>query len=205
MIRRYGLWIAVGVAAVLFVGLVVWFRAAPAPHPAAATATATASTAIGGPFRLIDQNGRPADETLLKGKWSAVFFGYTDCPDVCPTTLQALAAARQALGDKAQRLQVVFVTVDPERDTPAQLKDYLSNAAFPQGIIGLTGTPKQIADVAAAYDVYYAKQGDGPNYQVNHSSAIYLMNPQGQFDSPLAFGLTPTQMRDQIAAAMNKS
>src|SRR5271154_5572399 len=100
MIRRYGLWIAVVAAAGLFVGLTLWFHGqthAPAAGPA------TASAAIGGPFRLIDQTGKPVDESILKGKWSAVFFGYTYCPDVCPTTLQALSAARKDLGAKADR------------------------------------------------------------------------------------------------------
>lgn len=162
----------------------------------------SASASIGGPFKLIDQNGHPVDQTVLKGKWTAVFFGYTYCPDVCPTTLQTLGTAIDQMGGRAKALQVVFITVDPARDTPAQLKDYLSSSAFPRGVIGLTGSPEQVASVASAYKVYFEKSGTGPNYSVNHSSAIYLMNPKGEFDSVIAFGLTPDQTREQIVKAM---
>ena len=159
---------------------------------------------IGGPFQLTDQNGKAVDQGVLKGKWTAVFFGYTYCPDVCPTTLQTLGSASDLLGAKAKGFQVVFVTVDPARDTPSQLKDYLSSSSFPRGIVGLTGTPDQLAKIAGEYKVYFQKSGTGANYSVDHSSAIYLMNPQGNFDSVIAFGLTPEQTRDQIVNAMSK-
>ena len=159
---------------------------------------------IGGPFALVDQFGQPRDQSLLLGKWSAVFFGYTYCPDVCPTTLQTLASAIGLMGPRAKDFQVVFVTVDPARDTPGQLKDYLSSASFPKGTIGLTGTPDQIAKAANDYKVYFQKSGTGPGYSVDHSAAIYLMNPQGAFDSVIAFGLTVAQTRDQILKAMQQ-
>ena len=162
-------------------------------------------TGIGGPFSLVDQYGHPRDQTLLQGKWTAVFFGYTFCPDVCPTTLQTLGSAQPLLGDKAKDFQVVFITVDPARDTPGQLKDYLASASFPRGTIGLTGAVPQVAAAAAAYKVYFQKSGTGANYSVDHSAVIYLMNPKGQFDSPIAFGLTPQQTRDQIVKAMQAS
>jgi protein SCO1/2 len=161
--------------------------------------------AIGGPFHLVDQDGRSRDESILKGKWSAVYFGYTFCPDVCPTTLQTLAEAEDRLGPKAKDLQVVFVTVDPQRDTPAQLKTYLSSTAFPKGTIGLTGTPAQIDGVAKAYHVFYQKQGSGPDYEVQHVSAVYLMDPQGRFNRPIGYGLTPDQEARQISDAMSGS
>ncbi len=157
---------------------------------------------IGGPFSLVDQYGHPRDQSLLQGKWTAVFFGYTYCPDVCPTTLTTLGAAQPLLGDKAKGFQVVFISVDPQRDTPGQMKDYLSTASFPHGTIGLTGTPQQVAKAAGAYKVYYQKSGSGADYSVDHSAVIYLMNPKGQFDRAVAFGLTPQQTRDQIADAM---
>jgi protein SCO1/2 len=169
------------------------------PAPSASQAAA----AIGGPFHLVDQTGRAVDESILKGRWSAVYFGYTYCPDVCPTTLQMLAQAQAALGDRAKDFRVVFVTVDPARDTPAQLKDYLSNAGFPAGAIGLTGSAQQVAQAAAAYRVYIQKAGGGSSYTVNHSSVIYLMNPQGQFAAPISAGITPDQARDEILRAMN--
>lgn len=158
---------------------------------------------IGGPFRLVDQLGQPADERVLLGKWSAVFFGYTYCPDTCPATLQALAAAQARLGPMAKTFQVVFISVDPARDTPAQMKLYLSAQGFPQGAIGLTGAPAQVAQVAQAYHAYYAKQGDSAqNYTVQHTAAIYLMNPKGQFVKPLDESQTPDALAAQITQAM---
>jgi protein SCO1/2 len=161
--------------------------------------------AIGGAFQLTDQNGRAVDQNLLTGKWSAVYFGYTHCPDECPTTLQMLGAAERALAERGNAFQVVFVTVDPARDTPAQLKLYLSNAVFPPGAIGLTGTPAQVGRIAGAYGVYIQKEGAGPNYAMNHSSVIYLMNPKGRFDSVIAADSTPASARAAILRAMNGS
>lgn len=170
--------------------------------PAGGETVSTGRALIGGPFQLVDQEGRPRDQTLLAGKWSAVFFGYTYCPDVCPTTLQALALAEQKLGGKARDLQVVFVSVDPERDTPAQVKAYLAAPAFPKGTIGLTGSPGQVAGAAKAYRVYYAKSGTGEGYLMNHSSIIYLMNPEGAFDRVVTESQTPEEIASQIADAM---
>ncbi|MDR3510492.1 MAG: SCO family protein [Caulobacteraceae bacterium] len=200
MTRKFAPWILVAVAALVFAGLAAWRFAGPGGRAPAASS----SPAVGGPFQLADQNGRPVDQRVLRGKWSAVFFGYTFCPDVCPTTLQTLGAASEELGARGKDFQVVFVTVDPERDTPAKLKDYLSSAAFPRGTIGLTGSPQQIAAITKAYGVFYEKDGSGPAYAVSHSSAIYLMNPKGQYDSVIAYGLTPDQTRDQILKAMRQ-
>ena len=100
---------------------------------------------VGGPFQLVDQNGRPTTEAALKGQWDAVFFGFTYCPDVCPGTLQALAAASDQLGPKAKDLKIVFISVDPGRDKPEQLKTFLSGPTLPENILGLTGTPQQVA------------------------------------------------------------
>lgn len=157
---------------------------------------------VGGPFHMVDQNGRPADESILKGKWSLVFFGYTFCPDVCPTTLTSLAQAQDRLGPKAKKLQVVFVTIDPARDTAAQMKTYLSSPAFPKGTIGLTGSPAQVAEITKAYKVYYAKQGTGPDYAMDHSAAIYLMDPKGRFDRVVAPGISPDEIARQLSDAM---
>lgn len=200
MIRRLAPWIVVAVAALALAGIAGWRYGAFGGGPEAGAS----HPAIGGPFRLVDQDGRAVDQSILDHKWTAVFFGYTFCPDVCPTTLQTLGSASQELGPKAKDFQVVFVTVDPQRDTPAKLKDYLSSAAFPRGTIGLTGTPEQIAAIAKAYGVYYEKDGTGPDYSVNHSSAIYLMDPQGHFDTVIPYGLTPDQTRDQILRAMRR-
>jgi protein SCO1/2 len=168
----------------------------------ATTATSSGEALVGGPFQLVDQDGRPTDQSVLKGKWSAVFFGYTYCPDVCPTTMQALAGAQAKLGDKAKDLQVVFISIDPERDTPAQLKTYLSTPAFPKGAIGLTGTPAQVAAAAKAYRVYFQKEGQGEGYSLAHSSIVYLMNPAGKFVTALTESQTPSEVATQIGDAM---
>ncbi|MFN4069267.1 MAG: SCO family protein, partial [Brevundimonas aurantiaca] len=136
---------------------------------------ATGQPLVGGDFQLVNQDGRPVDQTMLNGKWSLVFFGFTYCPEFCPTTLAELAAVQQRLGDKADDLQIVFVSIDPERDTPQQLKDYLSSDGFPKGTIGLTGTPDQVAQAAKAYRAYYEKVGEGEGYTMNHSLTVYLM------------------------------
>jgi protein SCO1/2 len=172
---------------------------------AACTLAACAKTEkplVGGPFHMVDQTGKVVDDSLLKGKWSLVFFGYTFCPDVCPTTLTSLTQAEDRLGPKARKLQGVFITVDPARDTPAQLKTYLSSPAFPKGTIGLTGSPAQVDAAAKAYKVYYARQGDGADYAMDHSSAVYLMDPKGRFDRVVAYGLTPDEIARQVADAM---
>lgn len=157
---------------------------------------------VGGPFEMTDQEGRPVDEALLKGKWSAVFFGFTYCPDVCPTTLQTMAAAQDRLGPKARDLQVVFVSVDPKRDTPAQLKAYLSADSFPKGTVGLTGTAEQVAAIAKAYHVFYEVAGEGDGYLVNHSTPTYLMDPKGRFNRIIPYNLPPEEVARQIADAM---
>jgi protein SCO1/2 len=115
-----------------------------------------------------------------------VYFGYTFCPDVCPTTLNEVSEALDHLGAKADRLQPIFITVDPKRDTPAVVRQYV--AAFTPKLLGLTGTPDQIAKVANEYRVYYAEHrtGPGPNdYTMDHSSVLYLMGPDGQFIAPI--------------------
>ncbi len=157
---------------------------------------------VGGPFQLVDQQGRPVDESLLQGRWSLVFFGFTYCPDFCPTTLQALDATKQQLGDRADDLQIVFISIDPERDTPQMLKDYLSSDGFPEGMIGLTGTPAQVKAAADAYKAFYQKVGEGEGYTMNHSLAVYLMGPDGQFRTTVAEELGPERTAAIIERAM---
>jgi protein SCO1/2 len=160
---------------------------------------------IGGPFQMVDQTGKPVDQAILQGKWSAVFFGFTYCPDVCPATLQALSAAVPLLTPaEAKKLQIVFVSVDPARDTPAQVKTYLDSQRLPAGTIGLTGTQAQLDATARAYRVVHEKVGEGADYTMNHSTAVYLMDPKGRFDSVLAYGLTPPQMAELISKAMRR-
>ena len=162
------------------------------------------TAAIGGPFHLTDQAGKPIDQQVLAHKWSAVFFGYTYCPEACPTTLLALGQAEKLLGPKAGDFQTVFISVDPERDTPKVLTNYLSNTSFPRRTIGLTGTPQQVADAAHTYKVYFQKAGSGQDYQVNHSTITYLMGPNGDFVCVIPYGETPQLMAGQIQAAMKQ-
>ncbi|KQZ29381.1 SCO family protein [Caulobacter sp. Root1472] len=157
---------------------------------------------VGGPFQLVDQNGKPTTEAALKGQWNAVFFGFTYCPDVCPGTLQALAAASDQLGPKAKDLRIVFISVDPDRDKPQAVKDFLSGPTLPKTILGLTGTPEQTAAAAKAYRVYYKKAGDGPDYSVDHSTAVYLMDPKGRFVKVIPYNLPPEEIARQIRDAM---
>jgi len=194
MMRRFAPWIAVGLASLALLAAIA-LRSPP-------VAASGPGAAPGGPFHLVDQTGRPVDQSVLKGKWSAVYFGYTYCPDVCPTTLTTLGGAIDRMGGQAKDFQVVFITVDPHRDTPAQMKNYLSSSEFPRGVVGLTGTDAQIAQVAQAYRVYYQKAGTGDAYSVDHSSAIYLMDPRGQFATVIPYGLTPDQAKESIVKAM---
>jgi protein SCO1/2 len=160
------------------------------------------TAAVGGPFQLTDTHGRAVDQGVLKGKWSAVFFGYTNCPDACPTTLFALGQAEKQLGPQASDFQTVFISVDPARDTPAQMGKYLSNEAFPRHAIGLTGTDAQVKAAAQAYKVYYAKAGTGPDYTVNHSSFTYLMTPKGRFACVIPYNASPEEIVGHLKTAI---
>jgi cytochrome oxidase Cu insertion factor (SCO1/SenC/PrrC family) len=157
--------------------------------------------AIGGPFTLVDQNGRTVTNDTLKGKPTLIYFGYTFCPDVCPTSLLLMETAIEKLGpDAAKKVNLVFITIDPERDTPKLLKDYVEN--FGPTFIGLTGTPQQIADAARAYRVYYQKVPgkDGGPYLMDHSSIVYLLDRNGRFVTHF----THDSKAEQIAAAVQR-
>ena len=143
---------------------------------------------IGGPFALVDQNGKPVTQADFLGKPTIVFFGYTHCPDVCPTTLQDLTGMLNALG--SEPVTPVFVTVDPERDTPAVLKDYLSS--FDSRIVGLTGDPAAITGIEKAYRVYAKKVPlSGGDYTMDHTAVVYLMDGQGRFVNALNLSQSP--------------
>ena len=191
--------LAAALAALVVAGVVAWRSTTLTPG----APSADASSSVGGPFVLRDQTGAPVNESLLRGKWSAVFFGYTFCPDVCPTTLAKLGQAVGGLGGRADRFQVVFITVDPARDSPAALATYLSSPAFPKGTRGLTGSDAQIATVAKAYHVYYQKAPQGDSYTMDHSAVVYLMNPSGQFVRPLDMSVTPPDIARQVLTAMD--
>jgi protein SCO1/2 len=161
----------------------------------------TAPVTVGGPFMLTAPDGTTVTDRTYRGKWLLVFFGYTFCPDTCPTTLNEIATALEKLGPGAEKLQPLFITVDPERDTPEILKRY--TAAFDARIIGLTGSPRQIAAVAEEYGAYGAAhrhKAGAQDYLVDHSTYIYLMDPQGKF----VRGLDAETPGDRIADTVRK-
>lgn len=155
-----------------------------------------AKAAIGGPFELVDGNGRVVTDRDFRGKWMLVYFGYTHCPDACPTALQDMANALDLLGPKKTDAALLFITVDPARDTPAVMKDYVSNFEAP--ITGLSGTPEQVAKAAKEYRVYYAKHPTKDGYDMDHSSIIYVMDPSGDFVTNFSHENTPEQIASRL-------
>jgi cytochrome oxidase Cu insertion factor (SCO1/SenC/PrrC family) len=153
---------------------------------------------IGGPFTLVDENGKTVTDQDFRGKWLLVYFGYTYCPDVCPTSLARNAGAIDLLGDKGKQVVPVLITVDPQRDTPQKLKDYVHS--FHPQMVGLSGTPEQIAQVAREYRVFYMKppQVDDSSYLVDHSSLSYLIGPDGRFVQHVGPQASPQQVADQL-------
>jgi protein SCO1/2 len=160
------------------------------------SAADTSPVPIGGAFTLVDENGQTVTDQVYRGKWLLVFFGFTHCPDVCPTALNDIALTLDQLGRDAAAVQPLFVTVDPERDTPEVMKDYTD--AFHASIVGLTGTPEQIADTAKVYRVYYKKVPQGDTYTMDHSGITYVMDPNGKF----AAHFSPRTPIDTMAAKL---
>ncbi|PZF77497.1 SCO family protein [Aestuariivirga litoralis] len=161
---------------------------------------------VGGPFSLIDQDGRRVTERDFLGKYMLVFFGYTYCPDVCPTELQVMSAALDQLGPDASRIQPVFVSIDPARDTPEVLKAYVGN--FGPRLMGLTGTPEEVAAIARAYRVYYTKAAGGSSstdYLMDHSSIIYLMGPDGRFVRHMAYTTDAAKLAMELKETLRLS
>jgi len=185
--------IATAFAASLVAGLLIMFWAMGGVSKVAQPA------AIGGPFQLTDQNGKAVTDKSLKGKPTLIFFGYTHCPDVCPTSLFELSEVLRALGKDADKVNAVFISVDPERDTPATMKEYLSS--FDPHLEGLSGDPAETAKVITSYRVYAKKvpTKDG-DYTMDHTALIYLMDRDGRFVSPFNLKRTP----DEAAADLKK-
>jgi protein SCO1/2 len=155
--------------------------------------------AVGGPYALTDQDGKPRASTDFRGKYQLVYFGYSFCPDVCPTTLAVMAAALDKMGVDQNRIVPVFITVDPARDSPPVLKKYM--AAFGPRFVGLTGSAQQIAQVEKEFRVYAKKQplADG-NYGMDHSSVIYLMGPDGKLVSFYDEAISPEDLAKDLRA-----
>jgi cytochrome oxidase Cu insertion factor (SCO1/SenC/PrrC family) len=156
---------------------------------------------IGGPFTLTDTTGKQVTDKDYRGRYMLVFFGFTSCPDICPAGLQLISAALDKVGAKAANVTPIFISVDPERDTRAKLGSYVNN--FNPRIVGLTGTPEEIAAVAKAYKVFYEKtpnEASPAEYGMNHTSIIYLMNPDGEYVTHF----TPMTSIDAMVDKLNK-
>jgi len=171
-------------------GLVLVFGAIIHISGRSPSAIGPAIAAVGGPFHLEDQNSKPVSDEDMKGRPFLVFFGFAHCPDVCPTTLFEMSEVMRQLGKDADRIGALFITVDPERDTPAALKDYL--ASFDPHLRGLTGDPAAVNAAIKAYRVYAKKIPlEGGDYTMDHTAVVYLMDKDGRFVAPFNLKRTP--------------
>jgi protein SCO1/2 len=156
-----------------------------------------AQSRVGGPFELTDQDGHQITDRDLRGKPFLVFFGFTHCPDICPTTLFDISEILRRLGPDADRANALFISVDPDRDTPEKLKDYLSN--FDPHLRGATGKPDAVAKIAKEYRVYYKKvPTTGDDYTMDHTAIVYLMDKKGEFVEPFNMRRTPEAAADEL-------
>ncbi len=178
--------------------------AAEAPEPSAVElieGLLSGKASVGGAFELTDHTGHRRTDADFRGKLVVLYFGYTSCPDVCPTELQAITLALEQLGAAADTVQPLFITVDPERDTPSRLADFIS--AFDPRFIGLTGAMPAIRKAALAYRVYFARPANAAaNYSVDHTGFIYLVGEDGRYLGFLPPGLAPDAIADAILARL---
>ncbi|MFA6265448.1 MAG: SCO family protein [Pseudolabrys sp.] len=188
------------VAAAFLTGLVLFLGALWYATGNIGGSGAPSASAIGGPFKLVDQNGKAVTDQDFKGKPLLVFFGYTHCPDVCPTTLFEVSEMLRVMGKDADRTAALFITVDPERDTSAVMKDYLSS--FDPRMMAATGDRASIEAAEKAYRVYAKKvpTGKGDDYSMDHTAMVYLMDKQGRFVAPFNLKRTP----EEAAADLKK-
>ncbi|RTM14178.1 MAG: SCO family protein [Bradyrhizobiaceae bacterium] len=168
--------------------------------------TRLGTPAIGGPFTLVATDGQTVTDRTYRGKWLLIYFGYTSCPDACPTALNSMSVALEQLGSRADELQPLFVTIDPQRDSRDVVANYLTS--FDSRIVGLTGSGDQIASMIKTYRLYVSREkpdSDGKDYSVSHSSFLYLMDPQGAFVSAIHSEATgdeiATRLRKEMAMA----
>ncbi|MFV0280300.1 MAG: SCO family protein [Rhodoblastus sp.] len=185
------LWIASAIAVAAFAGF-IYFGSGGPQQPS-----------IGGPFRLKTPDGQVIDNAALKGKPYAIFFGFTHCPEVCPTTMADMTALMGKLGDAAKDFKIYFVTVDPERDTPAAMRDYV--ASFAPYVVALTGSPEEIATAAKAFRVYYRKTPlENGDYTMDHSAFVYLMRKDGSFSTVIGYQEKPDRALEKLKALLGK-
>ena len=158
---------------------------------------------VGGPFSLVGTDGKPVTDRDFRGRYMLIFFGFTHCPDICPAELQVIAQAMEQLGDKAKNVVPIFITLDPERDTPKAMGNYVKS--FGPNFVGLTGSPEAIAAAAKAYRVSYAKVEDkesAADYGVDHSALVYLMDPEGRYVTHFSYGLSADQMAEKLGKSL---
>lgn len=166
------------------------------------SATQSGRALIGGPFVLTNQKGERVADEAFRGKYMLVSFGYTFCPDICPAELQLMTDALNELGPKGDNIVPVFITIDPKRDTVSQIAGYMES--FHPRMVGLTGTEEEIKQAAGAYRVYYARAdgaADDPNYLMDHSTFIYLMDPKGEYLAHFPYGITKDKLAERLLKA----
>jgi len=201
-----GVLVIVGAVALALVASRYFGEAGKIGQSIVKTTKSTGAASIGGPFTLTDHNGKRVSDKDFAGKYLLVYFGYTYCPDVCPTGLTVISDALDQLGADAAKVQPLFVTIDPHRDTPEQMKEYATY--FHPSLIGLTGSDSEIAQVAKAYRIYYAKvenkdpDSDPEDYTVDHSAVTYLMGPKGGFLQHFSHSTDPETMARRIREAI---
>jgi len=161
--------------------------------------TTTGKALIGGPFALVDQHGKKVTDRDFRGRYMLIFFGFTHCPDICPAELQVISASLDELGPEAEEVVPIFVTLDPERDTPEVMADYVKN--FGSRFVGLTGSPEEIAEAAKAYRVAFSKfQEDKTknDYSIDHSALAYLMGKDGEYITHFPYGTPAAKMTETL-------
>lgn len=195
MIRTPQALIPYALALACLSGGALWHLSNEMPLPGQVVTRGTAQ--VGGPFSLMDQNGQMRSDADFRGRWMLVYFGYTNCPDVCPTTLALISSALKDVGPSASQLVPIFVTVDPAHDTPPVLRQYLS--AFDLQFVGLTGTESQIERIARAYKVWRVRRPlKGGGYAIDHSNVICLMGPNGKFVTVYDNSQTPEEIAKDL-------
>lgn len=186
---RQGLWASVAIVALAIIAMKPW-TAEPAGQ---------AASAFGADFELTDHAGVVRTDEDFAGRWMLVFFGFTHCPDICPTTLAEVAAVMDGLGEETSDVQPLFISIDPERDTPAALSEYVPN--FSPAVIGLTGTPSQIERTAKTFHIFYEKIEDASSsggYTMGHSSQLFLFSPQADFVTSWSYGTPAEQVLSDL-------
>ena len=191
--------LAAGVAVAIAAG--IWISDLVISKVETRQAQESGTARVGGPFTLVNEAGETVTEADFRGRYMLIYFGFTFCPDVCPTELQVMASAIEALGARGENIAPVFITIDPERDTPDVMARYV--ALFHPRLTGLTGTPEQVGAAAKAWHVFYRKVADessSEDYTMDHSSIVFLMGLDGEYLKLFAPGTSPDKMAEDIAA-----